>query len=183
MSLFEALISGLNIHHHSDWVIFDERLKSTIKAGLAREIQKTRTIYAPSEDWYLDPASGEIYVYLRPDDRVLPEWTKVDIFAKPKAKARDPKNISTSGLGAIPLGAMDQTLALSLKYLLQRMAAQDEIEIVANPLPNTLTKECAFETVFRDVKTGLLYRLVELVEGQGFLWERVPTSEDHTHLQ
>jgi len=107
-SLFESLTSGLNIHHHSDWMVFDRRLDSAIKAGYARRVPNTRTIYEPTEEWYLDPAAGEIYVYLRPDDRVLPEWNKVDVFATSNIGENDPKNITANGLSAIPKGQLDR---------------------------------------------------------------------------
>lgn len=181
--LFESLTSDLNIHHHSDWVVFDNRLESAIRAGRARKIQKTRTIYAPSEEWYLDPANGDIYVYLRPDDRVLPEWTKVDLFAKPEVKETNPKDMTISGLSAIPTGETDQIRGRSLKYLLQRMAEHGEIEVVTNPTPGVAITEGALEVVFREVRTGLLYRLVEYPEGQKFLWERISSSPEHLYVQ
>jgi hypothetical protein len=36
----------------------------------------------PDEEWYVDPSTGEIYVYVRPDDKILPKWERVDVFAK-----------------------------------------------------------------------------------------------------
>lgn len=181
-SLFESLISDLNIHHHSDWVVFDKRLESAIATGRARKVQKARTIFAPSEEWYLDPESGEIYAYLRPDDRVLPQWTKVDVFANPEVKKSDPKDIATSGLTAIPTGKMDQNWARSLKYLLQRMVEQGEVEIIANPEPGP-SAESALQTTFRELRTGIVYRLVEYPEDQIFLWERDSSSPGHLGVQ
>ena len=87
MTLFESLASDFSkVRGYSDWEVFDSRLEDLVKAGQARRVQGTRIIRARDEEWYLDPASGEIYVYTRPDDKVLPAWSKVDVFAEPKGK-------------------------------------------------------------------------------------------------
>jgi hypothetical protein len=182
-SLFESLTADLNIHHHSDWVAFDKRLGSAIGAGCARRIQPTHVIYERSEEWYLDSASGKIYVYLRPDDRVLPEWTKVDVFAKPKIKENDPKNINTNGLKAIPRGKMDRGLGESLKFILQLLVNQGIVEVVSKATQGSPTDETPLESIFRETATGLYYQLVEYPVSHTFLWDRTSNRSLPTRSQ
>jgi len=80
--LFESLTSGLTLIDYDDWLIFDARLSDLVHTGRAKRVPALKVLHMPDEEWYEDPSTGEIYVYVRPDDKVLPKWERIDVFAK-----------------------------------------------------------------------------------------------------
>ena len=81
-SLFESLTNGLTLSDYDDWLIFDARLSDLVHSGHAKRVPALKLLHMPDEEWYVDPSTGEIYVYVRPDDKILPKWERVDVFAK-----------------------------------------------------------------------------------------------------
>ena len=87
-SLFESLEDGLILQDPEDWLIFDGRLEALIQNGQAQRVPQLRVLHMPDEEWYKDPSTGDIYVYVRPDDKILPKWERVDVFTESESKIR-----------------------------------------------------------------------------------------------
>jgi hypothetical protein len=81
-SLFGSLTNDLTLSDYDDWLIFDARLSGLVHTGCAKRVSALKVLHMPDEEWYVDPSTGEIYVYVRPDDKILPKWERVDVFAK-----------------------------------------------------------------------------------------------------
>ncbi len=79
-SLFESLANGLTLIDYDDWLIFDARLTELVGTGRATRVPPVKVLHMPDEEWYVDPSTGEIYVYVKPDDKILPKWERVDVF-------------------------------------------------------------------------------------------------------
>ncbi len=164
------LIDDLDIHRHSDWTVFARRLEDSVNCGRARRIKNLRQIYAPSEEWYVDTVSGEIYVYLSPDDRVLPEWRRVDIFEPTPMREWDYKSINGNGLSAIPTGLIDKARTQALSQVLHLMVRKKLIEIVDVRKPQSRGSIQAWVSTYRDSMTNVLYEFVEQPEGNYSSW-------------
>jgi hypothetical protein len=78
-SLFASLTDCLTLINYDDWLTFDSRLAELVSSGRAVSVPRTAVLHMPDEEWYADPASGEVYVYVRPDDKVLPKWEAVPL--------------------------------------------------------------------------------------------------------
>ena len=89
-SPFESLANGLTLSDYDDWLTFDARLSDLVHTGRAKRVTSMKVLHMPDEEWYVDPSTGEIYVYVRPDDKILPQWERVDVFAKSILDASPP---------------------------------------------------------------------------------------------
>lgn len=177
MSL-DYLLKGLIISKYADWVIFDQRLEQLIRSGRVRRIPKLRTIHVKSEEWYLNPDTNEIYVYVRPDDKILPKWEKVDIFAKPEIA-----HSFVSGLDAIPTAKMIGPEAVSLKGVLRALVDNGIAEIIDHQISVPMVSPKHPETWYRDLQTKATYRLIENIDDGSTLWERVALNHKETAIQ
>jgi hypothetical protein len=178
-STFESLKNGLTLSDYDDWLIFDARLSDLVRAGRARRIPALRVLHMPDEEWYEDRSSGDVYVYVRPDDKILPKWERIDVFAKPEETTT-----CRTGLDNIPLGTIDPTRIDSIKAILQILLRQEKIELVS-PAPASVSFQpmgCR-ETVYRDYETGKTYRLVESMAGENARWEHVGNLNRTTIIQ
>jgi hypothetical protein len=168
-----SLCEGLNIHHHSDWVVFSERLKTAIHLGRARRFQRLWQIYAPSEEWYVDTVNGDVFVYLRPDDRVFPEWSPVNIFEGKPENTPDGKSIDINGLKAIPTGILDRSSGEALRIMLDILAEKHLIEALTPQNPRANSSEPVMVSTFREVATGAVYEFVEHLQTHKYSWHLV----------
>lgn len=80
-SIFESLANGLRLSDYEDWLTFDGRLSQLVHAGAAKRVPTLKVLHMSDEEWYADPTTGEVYVYVRPDDKILPVWERVDVFS------------------------------------------------------------------------------------------------------
>jgi hypothetical protein len=71
---------NLIIAEHSDWERFVQRLNDLVQNGRVRRIAPMKSLKANDEEWYLDPETGEVYVYEPPDWPFLPSWQRVDVL-------------------------------------------------------------------------------------------------------
>jgi hypothetical protein len=71
-----SVTDQLTITQYDDWLIFVQRLEELVRSGRVRQIPAMRTVFLKQEEWYLDPDTGEIYVYVKPDAPILPIWEK-----------------------------------------------------------------------------------------------------------
>jgi len=148
--LFESLTDDLTISHYDDWLLFDQRLAELVRCGQAKRVLSSRVIHLQDEEWYLDPISGDVYVYVRPDDKILPKWERVDVFAQPEEQGR-----YQTGLGAIPTGRIDRASATSLKTILNVLLRHGKVEMVSPAPPSTVAGLPGFaETWYSDSKPG-----------------------------
>lgn len=81
-SRFESLANGLTLSNYDDWMTFDARLSDLVLSGQAKRVPTLKVLHMSDEEWYLDSSTGEVYVYVRPDDKVRPKWERVDVFFK-----------------------------------------------------------------------------------------------------
>src|SRR6185312_14995202 len=132
------------------------------------------TIHSRYEEWYLEPSTGAIYVYLTPDDRILPEWEKVDVFSpRPKQESRD---IRMTGLRIIPTGKIDQQAAIGIRIVLGALVEDGTVEVIPARHSSSEDRMSGTETWYRELLTDSIYRLVEDPESRGYLWEKVPSA-------
>jgi hypothetical protein len=85
MSILSSLTDNLTITERPGWDCFMEKLNDLVSAGRVRRITPMKRLLVDNEEWYLDPETGEIYVYSPPDWPFLPKWEKVDAFALNKS--------------------------------------------------------------------------------------------------
>lgn len=123
------------------------------------------------EDWYLASDTGDIYVYVKPDDKILPKWEQVDVLSQPQEE--ETRDVREAGLGIIPSGKIESDTASGLRLVLGILAEEGKVEILAerHSLPNTPAN--GSETWYREVSTDNTYRLVEDHESREYLWEKV----------
>ena len=79
--ILESLTYNLTITEHSDWERFVQRLSHLVQTGRVRRVTPTKRLKANDEEWYLDPETGDVYVYAPPDWPFLPSWEKVDAIS------------------------------------------------------------------------------------------------------
>ena len=65
--ILASLTHELTITKPSDWLIFVERLNEAVRAGRVRKVPVVKPVWGRYEEWFLDPETGEIYVYCAPD--------------------------------------------------------------------------------------------------------------------
>jgi hypothetical protein len=171
---FASLADGLDLKAYKDWVVFDQRLKTLIREGHARRVPASRRIYAFYEEWYLNDASGELYVYLPPDEKIRARWEPVDVFAPRREEEFHP-----SGLAAIPIRQMSSIQKESLKQMLTLLVAHGVAAVVERPKAASIE---GAETWYRDVQSQTVYRLVEKPDGSS-RWERAPSNSKEESIQ
>jgi hypothetical protein len=79
-SILESLTANLTITEHADWEQFVQRLNHLVQTGRVRKVSAMKRLRADDEEWYLDPETGEVYVYGPPDWPFLPTWERVDLL-------------------------------------------------------------------------------------------------------
>ena len=172
---FSLLVDGLSVLNdrivdYDDWLVFDGRLNDLIKEGRARKIPTLKMLYMPDEEWYMDSSSGEVYVYVRPDDKILPRWSPVDV-----SHHRSSPSFSRTGLDAIPVRRMSELQAASLIEFLKVLVEQGLAKIIDSPAGTLAATPGEEETWYRDSRSDLDYRLVLDSGGINSRWELMGT--------
>jgi hypothetical protein len=162
----------LPMRNYTEWERFDAELNQLFERRLLQTTTPLRRIHGRDEEWYRDPSDGEIYVYLKPDDRILPVWERVDVFAPPPVT--ESRDLRVGGLKLITTGQIRKETAWFLKTVLASMAQEGQIEILLKP-------ELPLETWCREYSTDNVYKLVAAHHNEDYRWEYVstgvPTSE------
>jgi hypothetical protein len=169
---FASLAEGLNFNTYKDWQVFDQRLKALIREGQARRVPASRRVYGYDEEWYLNETSGELYLYLPPDEKIRARWEPVDVFAPEREEESH-----TSGLAAIPIRQMNSLQRESLKHMLTLLVAHGVAVVVDRPKSASIEET---ETWYRDAQSQVVYKLVEKADGSS-IWESAadPISWKH----
>jgi hypothetical protein len=161
-----TVLDGLDITKYDDWVILDERIRQLVKTCALRKIQPLRIVHVKSEEWYLESATGDIYVYVQPDDKILPVWEKIDVFF---IEGGSDKNVLTAGLKIIRTGNIDRPTFMAIHLVLQELIKKGEVEIIRAPRVFDENSEA----YYREVKTKMIYRLASTMTYPGYVWERI----------
>ena len=171
---FASLAEGLDLKDYDDWLVFDQRLKTLVREGKARRVPASRSVYGLDEEWYLSDTSGELYLYLPPDEKIRARWEPVDVFA-PERKEESHR----SGLAALPIRQMNPMQKESLKQFLTLLVTHGVAVVVEHPKAASIE---GTETWYKDAKSQMVYRLVEKSDGSG-VWERAPANFKETAIQ
>jgi hypothetical protein len=176
--VFKSLTAGLNIFYsYDDWKIFIGRLNDALLKGEIRKIPVLKSVYTPSEQWFVDPQTDETYVYVVPDERG-PKWKKFDVLAHLEGKAPAPLSI-------LPLGKISPLTAHMMKQTIESLVSRGLVKELPCPVVQTLRKH-ETERRFRDMESNIVYRLMEyygLREPDDIRWEVVPQAEINPKIQ
>jgi len=176
MEQFSTLTNGIDFTSYIDWKLFHSRLQELVTREVARRVMASRMIHSPREEWYFNEISKELYVYVPPDEKIRARWEPVDVFA-PILEQED----RPLGLAAIPIRSMNSLQTKSLKGILALLTVQGAASIIKCP-PDQTRFNASIHTCFKDVKSGLTYRLVEDADGCG-IWECMPVAPKGTLVQ
>ena len=116
------------ITEYSDWLIFVERLNEAVRAGRVRTVPVVKRVWASDEEWFLDPETGEIYVYCAPDSPSLPIWERLDVLKH--LEATDPAPLSVFKTGPITV-----MTAHIMKMKLETLVGSGLVEALTPPAP------------------------------------------------
>jgi hypothetical protein len=157
------------MRNYKEWELFDAEINQFVQRGLLERIAPVRCIHIHSEEWYLDPSDGEIYVYVKPDDKIYPSWERVEVFAEPPL-AIESRDLRAAGLKLISTGPISKEIASFLKTVLDSFAQEGRIEILPNP-------ERPDEIWCKEYSTDAIYRLIADEGNQDYRWERVSAND------
>ena len=166
--------SGVCSRIESELNEIDSGINSLVDAGHLRRIAALRMLHVRDEEWFLEPISGDIYVNVRPDDKILPTWEKVDIFAP--TVAEESKDIRVAGLKIIPTGEINSQTATGLQWLLSILVEQGKLEIIPPTTSLNQGSSGNAETWYREYATGDVYRLIERDRLDRSFWELLSPS-------
>jgi len=169
--ILASLMAGLTITKPSDWLIFVERLNEAVRAGRIRKVPVVKPVWGRYEEWFLDPETGEIYVYCAPDAPSPPIWERVDVLKH--VEATDPAPLSVFKTGPITV-----MTAHIMKMKLETLTGSGLVEALTLP-PALASSRRATEKWFRDNVSNISYRLIECygLEDRDIRWEVVPQGE------
>ncbi|HEY1800218.1 MAG TPA: hypothetical protein VGG46_04715 [Terriglobales bacterium] len=172
-SILESLTRELSIRKYADWLIFVARLNEVVCSGRVRKVPVLKRVWSDYEEWFLDPETGEIYVYCSPDSPSLPIWERVDVL-KHLEETPDPAPLSVFKTGQITV-----MTAHIMKLNLESLVASGLVETLTPP-PGVTMSGRGTEKWFRDNVSNVIYRLREyygLEDADDIRWEIVPQNE------
>jgi hypothetical protein len=177
-NILKSLSDGLRITDYSDWLIFVERLNRAVEDGLVRSVPVLKRVWSDTEQWFLDPKTGETYVYASPNPPSLPKWEKVDVLNH--LEQPEPSPLSSFRMGQVtPMTA--HIMKMSIDSLIERGLVEELPVRTASFLPEDHT-----ERWYRDIVSNIVYRLREhygIRDADDIRWELVPRSELSGDLQ
>jgi hypothetical protein len=169
--VLDSLTHELRITEYSDWLIFVERLNEAVRARRVRKVQVVKRVWSSDEEWFLDPATGEVYVYCPPNSPSLPIWEKVDVLKHPEATDPAPLSVFKTG----PITVMTAHI---MKMKLEILVRSGLVEALTPPHDSTSSRRT--EKWFRDNESNVTYRLMEyygLEDADEIRWEVVRQAE------
>jgi hypothetical protein len=170
--ILDSLTHELTITEYSDWLIFVERLNEAVRAGRIRKVPVVKRVWASDEEWFLDPESGEIYVYCAPNSPSLPIWERVNVLKH--LEVTDPANLSVFKTGPITV-----MTAHIMKMKLETLVGSGLVEALTPPCAQASSRRGS-EKWFRDNASNVTYRLIEyygLEDADDIRWEVIPQAE------
>ncbi|MGO9085302.1 MAG: hypothetical protein ACLQBK_08760 [Candidatus Sulfotelmatobacter sp.] len=174
----ESLTDQLTIAEYRDWLVFVERLSNAVRAGSVRKVPVLKPVWAKSEEWFLDPESGEVYVYAPPNPPSLPIWERVVVLTH--LEASDPAPLSIFKVGSITVMTA-HIMTLKLEDLVSRGLAE-ELPVPVE-VPRSRDRS---EKWYKDKVSNVVYRLSEyygLEDADDIRWEVVPQALLHGKMQ
>jgi len=178
--ILESLTHKLDITHYDDWVIFVERLNEAVRSGHVRRVAVLKRVRSDYEEWFLDPETGEVYVYLEPDAHSLPVWEKVDVLSHLEPRP-DPAPLSVFKAGEVTV-----LTAHMMKATIETLVNRGLVEELALPPHRVPLLKGDTERWFRDKVSNVVYCLSEhygLNDADDIRWEVVPSSELNRTIQ
>jgi hypothetical protein len=174
-----SLTDGLKITEYQDWLIFVERLAEAVRTGGLRKIPVLKPVWGgTTEEWFLDPETGEVYFYVPPDPPGMPKWEKVDVLKH--LEKPDPPPLSV-----FKIGQMSVMTGYILKMRLQALVSRGLAEELPVPAAVPQTKDRT-EKWYKDTVSNVVYRLSEyygLHDADDIRWEVVPQALLHAKVQ
>jgi hypothetical protein len=173
-----SLADGLTITKYGDWLIFVERLAGAVRTGSVRKVPVLKPVWGRSEEWFLDPESGEVYVYVAPNPPGMPKWEKVDVLKHLEAPASPP-------LSVFRIGPITVMTAHIMKMRLEELVGRGLAEELPVPAEVPQSKD-GTERWYKDNVSNVVYRLVEYYPLKGaddIRWEVVPQALLHGKIQ
>jgi hypothetical protein len=176
--ILESLTRGLTITEYSGWLIFVARLNEAVSEGRVRKVPVLKMVWGRDEEWFLEPETDEIYVYVAPNPPSMPKWEKVDVLAH--LQATDPAPLSVFKLGKI-----SPMTAHIMKMKLEDLVSRGLVEELPLP-PHATPPGQDTERWYRDAESRIIYRLREhygLKDPDDLRWEIVPPAEFSNKIQ
>jgi hypothetical protein len=167
----ESLTVGLAITEYPDWVTFVERLNGAVRTGRVRRVPVLKQVWSRDEEWFLDPETGEVYIYAAPNPPSMPKWERVDVL-----KHLDPPE--PASLSVFKVGQITVMTAHIMKMSLEALVSRGLVEALPSPVEVLYPKDRT-ERWFKDNVSNIVYRLIEhyRVEGADDIrWEVVPPT-------
>ena len=177
-SILESLTEQLTITEYGDWLVFVERLDQAVRSGCVRKVPVIKQVWARDEEWFLDPATGKIYVYAPPNPPSLPIWERVDVLRRDGMPDAPPLSIFKTGPITV---MMAHVMKLRLEALVSRGLAEELPAPVAVPQSKDRT-----EKWYKDMVSNVVYRLSEyysLHDADDLRWEVVPQALLNAKIQ
>jgi hypothetical protein len=171
----DSILEGLDLGSYWGWEAFAKRVEKLVASGCLRKIPPLKGKPRIGEEWYVEDKTGDIFIYRIPDDRPTNIWEKVDPFAPEPEPERPSRNVRQLDLRDIAVGRMSRNDALSLLVRLHSLIGFGAVESVAPALPWAAGEPT--ETWYKDLRTGIVYRLIEGNGENDSLWEPVRPSE------
>lgn len=171
----DSIKDGLDLGSYWGWEAFAGRLEKLVASGCLRKIPALKGKPQIGEEWYVEDKTGNIFIYRIPDDRPTNIWEKFDPFGPEPEPERPSRNVRELDLRDLPVGRMSRRDALSLLVRLHMMIGFGAVESVTPAVPRAAGEST--ETWYRDLRTGIVYRLVEGNGEDDSLWEPVRPSE------
>lgn len=170
--VLSSIAGGLNIKEYRDWLVFVQRLEDSVRVGRVRSIPVIKRVWSDNEQWFLDPESDEVYVYVAPNPPVLPIWEKLDVL-------KDLETVDPAPLSVFKVGQITPMMAHVMKINLQSLVQRGSIEELSLPSHLHIPKETS-EKWYRDRISNVVYRLREHYSMEGaddIRWEIVRPTE------
>jgi hypothetical protein len=170
-SILASLTRDLTIANYDDWLMFVERLGAALRSGSIRKVAILKRVWSDYEEWFLDPATGEIYVYLEPDAPILPRWERVDVLRHLEAPDAAP-------LSVFKTGQISVMTAHIMRIKIESLVSGGLVEELGPP--RRVASLDRTERWFRDKVSNVVYCLSEhygLEEADDIRWEAVSPPE------
>jgi hypothetical protein len=168
----DSLTDELTITKYSDWLIFVKRLNEAVRAGRVRQVPVVKRVWSSDEEWFLDPETGEIFVYCAPSPPVMPTWENLEVLKRLEVTDPAPLNVFKTG----PITVMTTHV---MKMKLETLVGSGLVGVLTPPY-DLASSGRGTEKWFKDNVSNLTYRLIEcygLDNADDIRWEVVPPAE------